>query len=714
MSAQRYLAHVSESGAEQTVQAHLEGTAALSARFAAAFGGAEQGRLIGLAHDIGKYTPAFQRRLLEDGPKVDHSTAGAVECARRGAEWGAFCVAGHHGGLPDGGSPQDQAGQPTLWGRVRRGLSGGIPDYSPWPGGLSAPPAPAQWGRDGLEDSFYVRMLYSCLVDGDFLDTEAFLRDSPPPRGEHDPLPVLLERLEAHIAPWWDPQTDLNRRRCEILRACLEGGGQPRGLYTLTVPTGGGKTVASLAFALRHAIANGLDRVIYVVPYTSIIEQNAAVFRDILGEENVVEYHSGVSFDPEEGATPAQYRQGLAAENFDAPVVVTTAVQFFESLYANRPSKCRKLHNLANSVLIFDEAQMIPVIHLRPCVAAIAQLVLRFRASAVLCTATQPALEGLFHAFAPALPIRELCPGTAKLYEQLRRVRFVQARKLSRSAVAEGMARLEQVLCIVNSRAAAGALYDLLPEEGRFHLSTLMYPNHRRAVLEEVRERLKKGLPCRVVSTSLIEAGVDVDFPAVWREEAGLDSILQAAGRCNREGKRTAQESVVTVFQSETPPPPLFGKNIGAAREALSKGADPAHPDTVRRYFRALLDLSGNMDKCGVLDSFQREPNGCRLPFRTVAERFRLIDNATRTVYLPLDEGAKLAARLRAGERSRSLFRGLGQYGVSIYETHYQALWAAGDLEELEDGPAILTNLILYHPATGLSLEGDFGKGLFV
>ena len=368
MPVRRCLAHVSEDGSEQSVEAHLEGTAALAAGFAAPFGAGAQGRFVGLAHDIGKYSEAFQRRLLENGRKVDHATAGAVECARLGAEWAAFCVAGHHGGLPDGGSSLDDAGCSTLMGRLKRGLSGGIPDYSAWPGGLPPSTPPALWGRDPLTDSFFVRMLYSCLVDGDYLDTEAFLRAAPPPRGGHDPLPVLLERLEGHISGWWPPKTDLNRRRCQILRACLDGGDRPRGLYTLTVPTGGGKTVASLAFALRHAIANGLDRVIYIIPYTSIIEQNAAVFRGILGEGNVVEHHSGVNWDPEDETAPARYRQTLAAENFDAPVVVTTAVQFFESLYASRPSQCRKLHNCSNSVLIFDEAQMLPLEHLRPCV----------------------------------------------------------------------------------------------------------------------------------------------------------------------------------------------------------------------------------------------------------------------------------------------------------------------------------------------------------
>ena len=581
MPVRRCLAHVSEDGSEQSVEAHLEGTAALAAGFAAPFGAGAQGRFVGLAHDIGKYSDAFQRRLLENGKKVDHATAGAVECARLGAEWAAFCVAGHHGGLPDGGSILDDAGCSTLIGRLKRGLSGGIPDYSAWPGGLPPSTPPALWGRDPLTDSFFVRMLYSCLVDGDYLDTEAFLRAAPPPRSGHDPLPVLLELLEGHISGWWPPKTDLNRRRCQILRACLDGGDRPRGLYTLTVPTGGGKTVASLAFALRHAIANGLDRVIYIIPYTSIIEQNAAVFRDILGEGNVVEHHSGVNWDPEDETAPAQYRQTLAAENFDAPVVVTTAVQFFESLYASRPSQCRKLHNCSNSVLIFDEAQMLPLEHLRPCVAAIAQLVAHFRSTAVLCTATQPALEAQFRAFAPALPIQELCPGTSDLYEHFRRVTFARAGRLS--------------------------------------------------------------------------------------------------------------------------------------REALSDGADPARPETVRRYFLSLLDLSGPaLDRYGVLDAFQRGSDAGRMPFRSVSERFHLIDSPTKTVYIPLDGGVPLTDRLRAGERSRALFRQLGQYGVSLYDQHYQALRSAGDLEELEDGTAVLANLSLYSRETGLSLDADFGKGLFV
>ena len=347
-----YLAHISEDGRKQTVEEHLNGTAELCAQFAAVFGAEEQGRLIGLAHDIGKNSAEFQQRLC-GGKAVDHSTAGALECAKIGADWAAFCVAGHHGGLLDGGNKLDQAGEATLWGRLKKGMEGSIPKYSR---GHSLPTLsqPQMWGHDALTDSFLIHMLYSCLVDADYLDTEFFMKDGNVERGKYDSLPVLLKRLEKYIEPWWEPTKELNQWRCEILKACLDGGDKSRGLYTLTVPTGGGKTVASLAFGLSHAVQHGMERVIYVIPYTSIIEQNADVFRSILGKENVVEHHSGVQYDPENDIDRDGYRQVLASENWDAPIIVTTAVQFFESLYANRPSKCRKLHNIANSVIIFD------------------------------------------------------------------------------------------------------------------------------------------------------------------------------------------------------------------------------------------------------------------------------------------------------------------------------------------------------------------------
>ncbi len=710
---ERYLAHRAKDEREQTVREHLVGTAERCAGFAAAFGAGEQGRLAGLAHDLGKYSDAFQRRLLGSKEHVDHATAGAAECCKLGQVCAAYAVVGHHGGLPDGGGQGDHDEAPTFYGRMRKAALGKLEPYEAWQKEITLPKVSRPVFSDPLEEMFFIRMLYSCLVDADFLDTEAFMEGAERGRGD-TPMEALEDKLQSYISGWFPPKRELDRERCAALRRCLEEGeAREPGLFTLTIPTGGGKTVASLAFALRHARAHGLRRVIYVIPYTSIIDQNAKVFRDILGEENVLEHHSGVLYDIENEADPEKIRLAKATENWDMPVVATTAVQFFESLFANRSSKCRRLHNLAGSVIIFDEAQMLPVPYLRPCVFAIAQLVKRYGASAVLCTATQPALDGLFREFLPDRPPVELCPQGTFRPETFRRVVFRREGKLSWEELAGRLNGHRQALCVVNSRKSAQAVYALLNKDGAFHLSTLMCPAHRKAVLDEVRARLKAGLPCRVVSTSLIEAGVDVDFPAVFREEAGLDSILQAAGRCNREGKRPAGESVVTIFRSEAPPPALFDIPVAAGRQALSRCDRPDSPEAIRCYFRELLDLKGPqaLDQKSILTMMERET----MPFQTVAEDFHLIDSETRTVYIPMGEGEKLVQRLRSGEHSRELFRALGRYGVSVYPDHFAALDRAGALEMLlEDGAAILSDLALYDPHMGLSLTAEEGRFLSV
>lgn len=718
-----YYAHVSEDGLRrQTVAEHLYGTAALCRAFAAAFGAEADGELAGLTHDLGKCTEGFQKRLLENGPKVDHATAGAVACAAQGQLYAAACVAGHHGGLRDMGNLRtDRPGDATCCGRLKKGIQ---ERYLKRCGdsGVTLPTATRSFAPEGdrLRASFWTRMLYSCLVDADFLDTEVFMNGDRG-RGGCDDMETLLSRLEAYIAPWQNPETELNRLRCEIMNTCMEAGEKPRGIYTLTVPTGGGKTVASLAFALRHAVSHGMKRVIYVIPYTSIIEQNAQVFRDILEERNVLEHHSGVQLDLSDGAAPEETRRALAAENWDMPIIVTTAVQFFESVYASRSSQCRKLHNLADSVIIFDEAQMLPLPHLRPCTAAIASLAEQFHSTVVLCTATQPSLNDLLRTYAPDCPVTELCPQTAAMYDRFRRVHFRQAGTLTDEALAERLSEQEQVLCIVNSRKAAQTIYGLLPQEGSFHLSTLMIPAQRQSLLREIRQRLQDGLPCRVVSTSLIEAGVDVDFPAVYRELAGLDSVMQAAGRCNREGKRPADESIVTVFERTELPPVLFRTAVGAAREALAGGREINAPETMDRYFRSLRSLTGDaLDKQGIIKAFEEGIEGCELPFRTVSEQFHLIDQDMYTVYVPLGEGEALIERLKAGECSKALYRRLGRYTVSVYEQHFQALYGAGalltarDVPALDERSAVLNDMTLYSEVMGLSLEPETGKALLV
>ncbi len=707
-----FWAHISEDGRKQTVQQHLEGTAELCAEFAAEFGAGEQGYLGGKGHDIGKNTKGFQWRL-QGGPKVDHATAGALECGKIGAGQVAMCVIGHHSGLPDFGNMRtDQAGDATFCGRVKKGLNGGIEPYADnWDGKLPhTAPAPA-FAQSGFSGATWTRMLYSCLVDADYLDTERFMEPDKPQRGGYDSMELLLAKLENDIKKWANPKEDINRYRWQILSACLGGGERPKGVYTLTVPTGGSKTVSSMAFALRHAVAHGMKHIIYVIPYTSIIEQNAEVFKDILGEGNVLEHHSGKLYELKDGVSPEQYRLAMATENWDVPIIVTTAVQFFESFYSNKSSQCRKLHSLANSVIIFDEAQMLPTCQLQPCVGAIAELVRHFGATAVLCTATQPVLGDLFRQFGCEGPIQELCPGTAELYERFRRVSFRNAGALTNETIAAELQDKAQVLCIVNSRKAAQELYAMLPKEGAYHLSTLMYPAHRQRVLAEIKRRLPDGQVCRVLSTSLIEAGVDVDFPSVYREMAGLDSILQAAGRCNREGNESSSNSVVTIFKSGYPSPALLKVNIGAANEALANDADPALPQTVERYFSALRNLIGDgTDKYEVISKFEKGIAGCLMPFDTVAREFHMIDDNTKTVYIPLEEGEALVEQLRQGFATRETYRSAGRYGVNIYDWHYRALLEAGDIQQLDENSAVLTNMGLYHENTGLALKADDDK----
>ena len=710
MDKQPFLAHISEDGTRtQTVKEHLQGTAELCTKFAAVFDAEQAGYYTGMLHDIGKYSTAFQHRLL-GGKKVDHSTAGAKEALNQNQFCTAFAVAGHHRGLPDGGSRVDTASDSTLFGRVKKDVE----PYGEWKQEVKLPaPPPMPAARSGYELAFYTRMLYSCLVDADYLDTEAFMNGAPLPRGEHESMEVLLQKLKHYIEPWWNPKTEINAHRCEILRACLDRGETgERGLYNLTIPTGGGKTVASLAFALSLAVKCGMDRVIYVIPYTSIIDQNAAVFAEILGADNVLEHHSGAEWSADENSSPELYRKALAAENWDVPVVVTTSVQFFESLYSNKASKCRKLHNIANSVIIFDEAQNLPVSYLRPCVAAIAELVKHYKATAVLCTATQPALEPLFAEFAPDLPVQEICPDTTQQYEAFRRTTLRNAGPLKQEDLGAQLAASEQVLCVVNRRKTAQELFAALPSEGSYCLTTLLCPAHRKALLKEIRQRLADGLPCRVVSTSLIEAGVDVDFPRVYRELAGLDSILQAAGRCNREGKRPAAESVVTIFTlEEQAMPPMIRLNADTAKRVLQRFDDPAGLDAIKEYFTFYRTLKGDaqLDAENILTDFYQKV----MPFATVAEKFHLISENTETVYIPRDEGAALVEKLREGWRSRGLFRKLGQYGVPVYSEQLQRLRGVGAVEQLDDGIWALTDPRCYEEKTGLSMDVESGQAYF-
>ncbi|MDR1183288.1 MAG: CRISPR-associated helicase Cas3' [Coriobacteriales bacterium] len=713
-----YLAHRSEDGASiQLLIEHLKGVAARARGFASAFGAGDLAYACGSVHDIGKYSDEFQRRINGANISVDHSTAGAqLICSSDTGYLGklvAYCIMGHHAGLPDGGSEStDVSDQPTLYGRLRKHL----PDYNAYQSecsipSLTLPDFQPDDENGGFQVAFLIRMLFSALVDADWLDTEAFMQDGVVERGGFCSLGTLKQRLDEKLSVYQNPNNEFNAKRTEILNDCLRAAQSGRGLFTLTAPTGSGKTLSSVAFAINHALTNGQQRVIYVVPYNTIIEQNAKVFEDIFGAENVLQHHSGVSYDVSESASESDYRKLLATENWDAPIIVTSNVRFFESLFRNKPSDCRKLHNIANSVLVFDEAQMIPLDHLLPCVAVIRELTERYNCSAVLATATQSSLDEYF---APSV-LREITKNPQDLYEFFRRVTFeVMAEPLSLDELAEQLESHRQVLCIVNARKRAQELAGALSGDV-FHLSTTMHPLHRSRILNEIRRRLKSGEPCRVISTSVIEAGVDIDFPATYREKAGLDSIIQAAGRCNREGRRKKEESVVKVFSIAEASFGHIKQNVAAYEHAARNCQDIASLDAIREYFEQLRYIIGKegLDRESVVQEFNRGLWSASFPFKTVSQTFHLIeDNTCSLIVSDGDEAEALICRLRFGERTRGLFRAVQQYSVSLYENDFKRLRELGLVEDIDEEVKVLGKQY-YDERYGVPLAPKGGIGFF-
>lgn len=717
-----YVAHSREDGIYQPLKAHLEGTADLAAAFAGAFGAEAWGRAVGLCHDLGKTADAVQRRIMGNGPKVDHATAGAIAVLDACGLLGAYCVAGHHGRIPDGGIRCDPDDVATLYGRIKRTeLPCDRSVLDEMPPNLLASGLPLKVPEVlPFRTALFIRMLTSCLVDADRLDTEAYANHGRAIRGGYDDIPTLHARLTAHLDAFGAPDTPINTKRTAIRHACVDAAQQSPGLFSLTVPTGGGKTLSSMAFALEHAKKYGYERIIYVIPYVSIIEQNADVFRRALGSHNVVEHHANFAFDDDDAW---HVRQRLSTENWDAPVIVTTNVQFFQSLFSARSSQLRKIHSLAKSVILFDEAQMIPLPYLIPCVEAIGELVRNYDCSAVLMSATQPALAP----YLPAdMPLREMMPDPEGLYAFFRRTTLSRGDEMPFDELINQLSGHAQVLCIVNTRKLAQRAYEALQGEGTYHLSTLMYPIHRSAVLAEIRARLAAGLPCRVVSTSLIEAGVDVSFPVVYREEAGLDSVIQAAGRCNREGKWPAEASVVHVFRlagaDRSRPPASTKQSMYVAKTIFDAYADAASLEAIHAYFQGLYGIKGDtLDQKRIMDMTAWQFKELSIPFREIEKAFQLIESNTYSVAIAVTEEAQaLVDRLEAGEHTRDVLRQLGRYSVNIYKPHLDALTQAGAVTQLgEDGWVLRGNSHLaedayYSGSMGLKLDVDTGFGIMI
>ncbi len=728
-----FYAHSAEGCAEESWQPlrdHLVAVGELAACKARHFAGDELAEVAGLLHDLGKYCDEFQARLRGSAIKVDHATWGARIAKQRYPDlWPvlAYAIAGHHAGLADGmASDKPQAITP-LAERLRRAPATSLDDIWAQEIALSSSPAFPEFqqrpGYGAFQLSMLGRMIYSCLVDADFLDTEAFYRkiEKLPPRdNEFPPLSALRDQLNRFLdQPRFQSCQGVNAIRSQILTHVRGEAAQPTGLFSLNVPTGGGKTLSSLAFALDHAIHNEKRRVILVIPFTSIVEQNAAVFREALGplgEQAVLEHHSAFSEEKTNYSDPdfrAKLRQ--AAENWEAPIIVTTAVQFFESLFANRSSRCRKLHNIANSVVILDEAQILPVNLLRPCVAVIDELARNYRTSLVLCTATQPALlqeDG----FEGGLEnVTELAPAPTELHRQLERVTIAHVGPMTDEELTAAILAQEQVLCIVNNRRHARSLFETVRHQpGTFHLTTLMCASHRSDKLREVRRRLSNGELCRLISTSLIEAGVDVDFPAVYRADAGLDSIAQAAGRCNREGKRAKEVSHVQVFTvaSDWSTPPELAQYAESCQGIFRRhGANPLSLDAIRDYFREVYWLKGKqLDAHQLLE--QIESGGKEgIPYEQIVRHFRMIESNMTPIIVPYHaEVAALLNQLSYAEYVGGLSRKLQPYLVQVPEQGLKALRAAGAVQPVNEARfghqfLELVAASLYDPECGLSWD---------
>jgi len=695
------------------------------------FGAEALAELAGRLHDLGKYSPDFQARLRGSGKSADHSTAGAVWAVQHlPQKWGrllAHVVAGHHAGLKDDllGPEGRIESKSDLLGAVEPAAKADglvLPQNVPGPARLHGLPS-----ESGFRMAFLTRMVFSCLLDADRTAAAAFearATGAPAEAVAHPSIADLETALHASMAQRVAEPSRLNTLRDDVLRAAISRAAEPEGVFTLTVPTGGGKTLTSLAFALAHARAHGLDRVIVVIPFTSIIEQTAEVYRDALGDlaGAVLEHHSAFEM-ADEGKWAAQRvgpdRLRLAMERWDNPIVVTTAVQFFESLFSNRASRCRKLHSLARSVIVVDEAQTMPLPLLRPCVAALKELARNYGSSVVLCTATQPALTE------PAFPGGfkepcELAPDVPKLFTALRRVTVRDVGVQDDTALAARIATSLQALCIVNQRAHARKLFRTIRDlPGARHLSTCMHSVHRARVLAEIRTDLKNRLPCRVISTSLVEAGVDVDFPLVLRATAGLDQIAQAAGRCNREFSRSAAESEVLVFTAaDYPALQSLRANAESGADILRRGPDdPFAPDAMRSFFEALYERKGKseLDRRGVLEMCAERAGDMNFPFEAIAVAMRFIDGVMVPVIVAKEESRtgdveELVRALRFAKGVGGIARQLARYTVGIPRSARSAMIAAGVAEvirpeEFGDQFVVLHNLDLYTAETGLDWE---------
>ena len=706
----------------QTNETHSEGVARMAARFASQFGMQDYGRVMGILHDKGKERRGFQQHIRQaSGFDPDMSVLGPSEHAYIGGvvsqtlfpkehELFSNAIMGHHRGLYDDDEWKDK-------------LKEAIPqEISP----ISLTDSlriPDSIRAIKPKDVHHLeRALFSCLVDADYLDTESFMDpEQSSLRSQGESLSVLLERLESYLHDLKEnaAQSKVNDIRNQVQEWCRRSSVGMPGYYSLTVPTGGGKTLSSLLWALKHAVIHKKERIIIAIPYTSIITQTASVLRRVFGARNVLEHHSDVDYAENKSEFTKSLQ--LATENWDYPVIVTTNVQFFESLFSNKPSSCRKLHNIVNSVIILDEAQTLPSEFLHPIVDALETYHRVFHCSILFTTASQPTLSGEIIGTNPstrfdALPsIQEIIPREARLHDKLRRVRLhIDETASTYAELSERIVREKRVLCIVNTRKDAKEIFQRLPDDGiRMHLSRMMCPAHIRKSIHDLKEILQKPGhdPVRVVSTQLIEAGVDIDFPVVFRQEAGLDSILQAAGRCNREGRESICPTYVFSLTKEHPLPPGYISQTNNARINMGKNYDWFSQEAMDCYFKQLYARVNSFDTHSI--GYLLDNPSC-IMFESASEAFRLIDEDSVPVVVNWGKGMELVMKWKQSGPSTALLRAFSQYSVNVRQRDFNALVDLGAIQQLDEGLFFIDDTSYYREDIGLAISSKWAEEVLI
>jgi len=699
----------------QTLENHLNNVAELAAQFCSTFCDSEFGKVAGLLHDLGKYLPDFQDKLKGRHTKVDHSIIGSIFSATKHPENSIpfqFVIAGHHSGLPNAIS--EDKGMSALENRKNNNVKhysdlSKIPEYIK---NLQLPTIPKkiiESKNPQLALEMFTRMLFSCLVDADRLDAEKFTNPNMSSlRSKFDSIEKILEIFTINLNKKRKKSTKknpINILREDVLSACINESISKPGIYSLTVPTGGGKTLSSMMFALKHAQNNKQNRIIYVAPFTSIIEQNAQIYRKMIGTNNVIEHHSNFNIDKINTDLETENKLELATENWDAPIVITTTVQFFESLFSNHPAQCRKLHNIANSVIILDEVQSLPTHYLVAILDMMKELTTNYKCSIILSTATQPSinknhslqngLESVKQIFTPTEEHKKICNRVEYDFTLLKK-------ENDWNPLVSEIIKHNTALVIVNTRKDAKELATILSNyrESVYHLSALMVPEHRIKTLKKIRSLLKNKKPCILVTTQLIEAGVDIDFPLVYRAMTGLDSIVQAAGRCNREGKLSTKGNVL-LFKS---PNDLKIQTILQAAQTTeiilnkySKKTNLNSDETIEEYFEKLYSIKD-------LDSLKIQDDRKQFNFYKVSKNFQIIDDSfTNTIVIPYGPAKKIIKRIKIDSVDYKTLRLLQKYTVNIYDTNFNKLIEHSYIENV-NGMFILSNKSLYSQKYGLEI----------